>query len=360
MAATTKEKEGREDVVSVEKDTLAQFAYDILQAALVNQEDARTTVEALLWADLRGRHLQGVSRLPIFVKRVQRGLIDSPARLQWKSVAPAAELLDAGNAFGHVAGRAAMERAVALAKSLGAGVVTVNRSNLYGAASYFCSIAAEAGCIGMTATNAVPKVAPFGGVRPVFGTNPIAFGCPTLSGVPILVDMSTSAIAGSSARSLDATGERLPEGVALDGNGNLTTDPKDLLNGTLLPAAGAKGFGLALMVDILCGVLAGGAMSKEVGSMYTTFDRPVNTGHFFLALDIAKFLPMQEFLARIDILLGWVKSAAPDGGQIRFPGEIRGDLAVEYAQKGIPLPMETVNPLMRLAAELNVECPWRL
>ncbi|MEK7249714.1 MAG: Ldh family oxidoreductase [Bacteroidota bacterium] len=349
-----------EKTVNVKKEELRQFAINVLQSARVSPADARIIAEALLWSDLRARHPQGVSRLPIFVKRVQCGLINSPARLKWNRVAPAAEMLDAGNAFGHVAGRAAMQRAVELAKSQGVGVVTVKRSNLYGAASYFCSIAAEARCIGITCTNAVPKVAPFGGVRPVFGTNPIAFGCPTSSGVPILVDMSTSAIAGSIARSIDETGKRLPEGAALDKNGNPTTDPKDLAEGTLLPVAGAKGFGLALMVEILCGVLSGAAMSKEVGSMYSTWDKPVNTGHCFLVMDISKFQPMHNFLGRVDTMLDWVKAAAPEGEYIRFPGEIRGELAAEYAGNGIPLPMETVKPLTKLANELNVECPWRM
>lgn len=347
-----------EKTVNVKQEELREFAINVLHAARVSSDDASIIAEALLWADLRARHPQGVSRLPIFVKRVQSGLINSPAQLKWNRVASAAEMLDAGNAFGHVAGLAAMRRAIELAKSHGVGVVTVKRSNLYGAASYFCSIAAEAGCISITCTNAVAKVAPFGGVRPVFGTNPIAFGCPTSSGVPILVDMSTSAIAGSIARSIDETGKRLPEGAALDKNGNPTADPKDLAEGTLLPFGGAKGFGLALMVEILCGVLSRAAMSKEVGSMYATFDRPVNTGHFFLAMEITKFLPMKNFLERIEMMLDWVKSAAPEGEYIRFPGEIRGELAAEYAGNGIPLPMETVKPLTTLANELNVACPW--
>jgi LDH2 family malate/lactate/ureidoglycolate dehydrogenase len=346
------------DATLVSKHDLLGFATGLLTAATVTSDDARITAEGLVWSDLRGRHPQGVSRLPNFIQRVRRGLITSPADMRWTEAGPAAAILDADNALGHVAGVTAMRRAIDLARAHGVGVTAVRHSNLYGAAAYFCSLATDAHCLGFSCTNAVAKVAPFGGVRPVFGTNPLAFGCPTASGVPILVDFSTSAIAGSTARGLDEHGGRLPEGVALDKDGRPTTDPRDLAAGTLLPAAGAKGFGLALMVDILCGALAGAALSREVGSMYNTWDRPVNTGHFFLALDVARFASPDDFLRRVDMLLEAIRAAAPPDAPVRFPGEIRGALATRYAREGIPLPRETVDALTTLAGELGVGAPW--
>ena len=345
------------DKTIVRQSSLEAFAAELLQAASVPSKEAKFVAEALVWSDLRARFPQGVSRLPVFIQRVQRGLITSPARLEWQTVAPAATALNANNAFGHVAGSAAMHKAIELAKSNGIGSVTVSHSNLYGAAAYFCSLAAEKQCIGFSCTNAVAKVAPYGGTRAVFGTNPLAFGCPTSSGVPILVDLSTSALAGSIARNIGETGRTLPGGVALDKNGFPTVNPADLSQGCLLPAAGPKGFGLGMMVDILCGVLSGAAMSHEVGSMYNTWDRPVNTGHFCFAIDIQKFQQMDAFLQRIDTMLAWVRDAGPEG-EIRFPGEIRGEHAKAYAQHGIPLPTETVKPLETLAAELGVATPW--
>lgn len=341
--------------VRVGKDALLRFAEALLCAARTAPDEAAIVAEGLVWSDLRGRHPQGVGRIPNFVRRLQRKLINSPAQMQWSKASAAVEMLDAANGLGHVAGVTAMKRAIELAKHNGVGVTAVRHSNLYGAAAYFCSLAAEANCIGFSCTNAVSKVAPYGGIRPVFGTNPLAFGCPTSSGVPILVDMSTSAIAGSSARSLDETGKKLPDGVALDKNGVPTTNPGDLAEGTLLPAAGPKGFGLGLMVEILCGILAGAAMSKEVGSMLNTWDRPVNTGHFFFVMDIERFLPLPQYFERLRTLLEWVKAAAPDNTRIRFPGEIRGELAAEYTRDGIPLPPETVVPLTKLAEEMGIE-----
>jgi LDH2 family malate/lactate/ureidoglycolate dehydrogenase len=341
----------------VKSHELERFVAAVLRAAGASDEDATAVAAALVWADLRARYTQGVQRLPMFVRRLQRGLIVSPARMQWTPVGSAAAQLDAGNGFGHVAGRQAMYKAIELARAHGVGAVTVRRSNLYGAAGYYCWLAAEAQCLGMTCTNAVSKVAPYGGVQPVFGTNPIAFACPTGEGIPILIDLATSAIAGSSVRSLEETGERLPEGVALDRMGQPTTDPHEIVEGALLPAAGAKGYALAMMVEILAGVLSGAAVGKEVGSMYTTWDRPVNTGHFFLAIDIGKFVPLARFVARVDTMLAAVRAAAPEGGRLYFPGERRGRWATQYENEGIPLPAESVNALKAVAEQFKLEPP---
>lgn len=340
----------------VSKNDLRELATRLLEAAGATNADARRVAEGLVWTDLRGRHPQGVIRVPMYVKRLQHRLINSPARMEWKYISSSAEMLDAGNAFGHVAGEAAMRRAIGLAKSQGIGIVTVKRSNHNAAASYFCSLATEANCIGLTCTNAHPKVAAHGGIRPVFGTNPIAFGSPT-STIPILVDFSTSAISGSTTRSLSAQGQQLPEGVALDKYGQPTRNQNELAEGTLLPAAGGKGTGLALMVEILCGALAGAAIGKEVGSIFN-YDHPINAGNFFLAIDIEKFQSFDDFLSRIDLLLGWMRGSAADGEKVRFPGEIRGEFAERYEREGIPLPDESVKPLTALARELNVELPW--
>jgi ureidoglycolate dehydrogenase (NAD+) len=349
------------ETVTISKAELETFARCLLQAGGAAPSDAQLVADALVWADLRARHTQGVSRLPNFVRRLQRGLICSPASMTWKPLAAAAYHLDASNGFGHIAGHRAMTKAIELAKSEGVGLVAVSRSNLYGAAGYFCSLATEAHCIGFSCTNAVAKVAPFGGTRPVIGTNPLAFGCPTASGVPILIDLSTSAIAGSSAREAGNGGGLLPEGVALDARGNPTRDPSAAAAGCLLPA-GPKGYALGLMVEILAGVLTGAAVGREVGSMYNTWDKPVNTGHIFLAIDIGRFYPLTDFLTRVDQLLEWIKSipAKRDGEGVRVPGELRAQYAQAYSREGIPLPLHTASDLHKLAEELKVKSPWQM
>jgi LDH2 family malate/lactate/ureidoglycolate dehydrogenase len=343
--------------ITISKEELKEFAVKLLLAAKCSSEDAETVSESLVWADLRGRDEYGVStRLPNLVQRLVRGLIHSPAAMSWMPTAPAAYVLDAGHGFGQVAGRLAMDKAIELSQNQGIGLVAVRQSNHFGAASHYCARAAEAGCIGLTCTNAFPKVAPFGGRRPVLGTNPLAFGCPTASGVPVLVDVSTAAYAGSSLRKSSAAGGRLPPGVALDANGQPTTEPSAAAEGCLLPAAGPKGFSLALMVEILSGILTGAAMGREVGSLFYTWDRPVNVGHLFIAIHIEHFMPRMVFEDRLKTLLGWVAECPRqhETEAIRFPGELRGQYAALYERDGIPLEEKAVQLLNRLADEFKV------
>jgi LDH2 family malate/lactate/ureidoglycolate dehydrogenase len=346
--------------VNVARAALEEFASGILTAARCSAEEAHSVARNLVWADLHGREAQGVFRLSVLVEMITHGIITSPSRMTWSEQAPSIHHLDAGNGFGQIAGEKGMKRAVELAKAFGIGMVTVNNSNHYGAASFYCSLAADEGCLGMTTCNATPKVAPLGGTRAVFGTNPLALGSPTSGGDPILVDFSTSAIAGSTIRALKERGGSLPAGVALDSDGKPTVDPKALSTGSLLSAAGPKGYGLGMMIEIMSGVLSSAGMSHEVGPFYQTWERQVNSGHTFLAMDIGCFVPLETYYRRVDDLLAAVKSSPLQEGytEILYPGEIRGRLARQYDREGIPLSPETVSLLGKLSARLGVTPPW--
>jgi LDH2 family malate/lactate/ureidoglycolate dehydrogenase len=340
---------------------LERFAASALVRAGASAADAAAVARSLVWADLRGRGPQGVFRLNVLIQLMEHGLISSPATMLWSERSAVVHHLDAANGFGQVAGEQAMTRAVELAKALGVGVVTVSNSNHYGAASYFCARAAEAGCMGFTCTNAAPKVAPWGATEPVFGTNPVAMGCPTPdASAPLLVDFASSAIAGSTVRSLTGGDGRLPPDVALDKNGEPTTDPKDIPQGCLLPIAGPKGSALALTVELLSGILAGAGMSHEVGPYYQTLKRSVNPGHIFAALDIARFQPMETFLARVGDLVRTMKAARRRTGcdEVLYPGEVRARQAAQHAREGVPLSPETVRALEGLSQRLGLERPW--
>ncbi len=337
-----------------------RFVHDAMAAAGAHPDDAKIIGEALLWAELRGRTTNGLVRLSNMVKRYSMKLINSPSNMSWTNVAPAVEILDANNAFGHVAAYAATRRAMKIAGEQGIGYVGVRHSNHYGAAAYYCALAAADGYLGITGTNAFPKVAPYGGTRPVLGTNPLGFGCPTGSGAPILVDFSTSAISGAEVRSNVAEHANLPMHVAVDGDGRPTNDPAAAISGCLLPAAGPKGFGLALMIEVLSGLLTCSAMGKEVGSLFKTWDRPLDTGHFFIAINIERFMPQQAFLQRVDTLLSWIAEVPTQPGveEILYPGEIRGRNAAKYQTEGIPLSIETVQSVEQLAETLHIQTPW--
>ena len=346
--------------VTIAPEAHRRFVRDVLAAAGAAPGDADVVADGLLWADLRARPAQGLLRLPILARRLARKLICSPAPMVWTPVAPAAHCLDAAHGFGHVAGRLGMARALELADGEGIGLVAVRRSLHYGAAGYYCALAADAGYLGFTCSNAFPKVAPFGGTRAVLGTNPLAFGCPTPSGAPLLVDLATSTLAGSDVRTIHGASGRLPAGSALDSAGKPTDDPEAAASGCLLPAAGPKGFGLGLMVEILSGVLAGAGVGREVGSLFSTWDRSVDAGHVFIAIALERFVPRQTFLERVGGLLDCVRTAPPvEGGDpIRYPGEIRGGYAAAYAHDGIPCDEAMERAIDALTVEFGVRRPW--
>jgi LDH2 family malate/lactate/ureidoglycolate dehydrogenase len=335
---------------------LSSFASGILERLGADAAESPRVARNLVWADMCGRHPQGVFRLPVLGRMLRHGLITSPARYAMTVRTEALSHLDAGNGFGQIAGEMAMEQAITSARMQGLGMTTVSNSNHFGAASYYVSLAAGAGCIGMAMTNASPKVAPYGSSTPVFGTNPVAIGFPSPTGDPVLVDFSTAAIAGSTIRNLEAGGGALPEGVALDEAGRPTTSPADLKRGVLLPAAGAKGSGLGMAVEIFSAVLSGAGMSHEVGAYYENWKRSMNIGHAFIAFDIRRFVGMDDFTGRTGNLIRTMKAGRRSGADpVRYPGELRGEQSRISAREGVLLPEETLKAISGLCEELNID-----
>lgn len=271
----------------------------------------------------------------------------------------AAGILDASNGFGQVAGSKGMDHATALAETQGVGAVGIRNSQHFGAAGYYCERAVDKGFIGLTLTNSEPAMPPTGGYEAFFGTNPVALGVPTSTSTPILIDMSTSIVARGQIIAAAQRGESIPKGWAVDQKGSETTEPEDALEGAVLPMAGAKGYALALLVDILSGVLSGAGFGSRVGSMYEDFTRSANVGHFVMALNIEAFLDTNEFFERIDALRENLKSlnTRPDADEILLPGERRFRTQEERRKKGIPLDDEIIEQLGTLADEVGVSPP---
>jgi len=169
--------------------------------------------------------------------------------------------------------------------------------------------------------------------------------------------MSTGSVAGSTVREKAAKGERFPDGVAIDAEGHPIHDPNQVMKGTLLPAAGAKGFGIALLVEVLSAVLTGAAISKQVGSMYKQFDRPGNNGHFVLVMDIRPWMPMDVFFDRMAILTQFATESG-DAGAVRLPGEARWATYEDSLKHGIALEPKTLTQLSALAEDLSIRVPW--
>jgi len=337
--------------------TVETQARQIAAAAGVPPTDAAILAESLVNADRKGITTHGVSRLNIYIRRIQKGLIDPMAELSVDHSRVGSFIVDARNGLGQVQSVKTLQLLMDASESTGIAAATIRNSQHYGAASYYCDKATERGKILLATTNAEPSMSPFGGKSAFFGTNPIAVSFPTGKEFPVRIDLSTSLVARGNIIAAHKRGEPIPGNWALDEDGNPTTDAAAALAGTVLSMAGHKGYALALMVELFSGVLSGAAVGTEVGSMYKQMDRPQNVGHFFCALDIEAFMDVATFKARIDKTIDQIKALPrrPGVEEIMIPGE-RGYRRSIYSQaNGIVIDDQTIVELKSLCHELNVE-----
>ncbi|PZR88666.1 MAG: lactate dehydrogenase [Candidatus Nephthysia bennettiae] len=337
----------------VEAEQLHQFTVRLLGDLGVPVADAGVVADCLVEAELEGQVSHGITRLPHYARRVRDGLIVSAPEMRVARETAATALLDAGNALGPVAGLLAMRIAVEKARLQGVGVCAVRGSNHLGALSFYVRIAADAGMIGIALCNTPPAMAPPGGRAAFLGTNPIAAGVPT-STFPVVVDMATSQVARGAVLKARREGTAIPLGWAVDREGRATTDPEAALSGSLAPLGGAKGFALALLVEVLAAVLSDAAVGPEVTGTFADSDRPSNVGHLFLALDPEAFGP--GFTQRMDGLAGALRGIEPvDAGHpVRLPGDRRVQERERRRLVGLEIPDALIGELRVLAGERGV------
>ncbi|MPZ16917.1 MAG: Ldh family oxidoreductase [Luteitalea sp.] len=337
-------------------DALRTLVGTIAQAAGVPDVDAPILADALVDADLHGRSTHGVSRLAIYLRRIELGQIDARAALQIEQRRPGVLVVDAGNGLGQVQAIRTLEQLAPLAQQYGLAAATIRRSQHFGALSYYCNWAADRDMILLATTSCEPAMSPEGGCEAFFGTNPIAASFPTGKGWPVSVDLATSVVARGNIIAASREGRRLPDGWALDPEGNATTDTDAALAGTVLAMAGHKGYALALMVELLSSVLSGSAIGPDIGSMYKNLDRPQDVGHFFCLLDIAAFTDAAVFRQRIDQTIDRVKACRrrPGVKEILVPGERSSRRAEANRHTGVSLSDATVRELDELSERFEL------
>ena len=333
---------------------LKNFVLQLLGKVGALNGQSRVFAEALVWSDLIGRPTHGVWRLPSYLRRIEEKLINCPCRPRLHAGGPAVALLDGDEGLGHYVGHRAMLVAIDRAAEFGIGAVGVYNSNHFGTAAWFVQQAARRNMIGLAFSNSLAKVAAHGGVRAVFGTNPFAFAVPRRHGDSLLLDMATAASSGSQVMKYAEAGMPLPEGIAVDGEGRPIRDPDAVGKGALLAFGGAKGYGLALMVEILSAALTGAMFSTGINSMFTNFSESGKNGHFFLAIDVARFMEPALFLERLESLLETVRGSGRPGESVLIPGEMRWRHYHENLQRGVPLDDATVDALESLAHDHRV------
>ncbi len=346
---------------TIEFRELEQFVYDILCSAGMDTQEAKSIVKVMVWADMIGRSTHGLKRLPVIIKRFNMNLINSPCHAKFVHKSDAICLLEGNNGPGQFLGCMAMSKAIEIADQRGVGLVGVRNSNHSSVGAYYIQLAAEANKISMVTSNAFPLVVPQGGMSPVLGTNPFSFGAPVRGGQSILVDFSTSATSGAMIRKAITDQSKIPFGLALDENGNDTDDPEKANKGSILPMAGAKGYCLGLMVEILSGVITGAAISHEVGSMWNDFTKHSRVGHLYLAIDISKIIPSDLYYDRMAQLIEYLKNAQKRNGieEILLPGETRWRHYQKSLNHGVQLDDDIVNGLQSLADEFKIMAPWK-
>jgi len=340
----------------VSPQNLKKYLYDLYRKIGLSEQDsafiATSTVETNLW----GIDSHGVMRVPIYVRRLISGAMNKSPNMRILKESNALTVLDGDNACGYIVGREAMNLAIDKANRYGVGVVGAINSNHFGATGIYTRLAVDNEMIGIAMTTSPPYIA-FGGSRkPIVGNNPIAIGIPTFGRFPILLDIAMSVVAGGKLLVARAKGEKIPLDWATDSEGHPTDDPEKAFKGYFLPLGGHKGFGLALIVEILCGVITSGCFLDQQRGMYKNPDDPSLTGHLMIAMNIESIMAKEEMKRRMALFIEMVKSTPMNEGsnELLVPGEIEYKTKMKREVSGIPIPVQLYEELLALGKNIGI------
>jgi LDH2 family malate/lactate/ureidoglycolate dehydrogenase len=341
------------DIIHIPVDTLRRFMEEVFERLGAPAEDARICADVLIASDLRGIDSHGVGRLKYYYDRIKAGVQQTVTHMEIVKESEATVLVDGHHGMGHVIAYRCMRLAIEKARRYGVGAVAARNSTHFGIAGYYPLMAVEAGMVGLTVTNARPAIAPTFGSEPMLGTNPIAFAAPSDLPYPFCFDAATSITQRGKIEVLNRAGKPVPEGWAINADGSPALDAGQLLKdfdrgaAALLPLGGAgelfagyKGYDLATLVEILSAALQAGAFQKDLlGVAPDGSRRPYMLGHFFLAIDIEHFVPL-EVSRRItgQIMRNLQQSRRAAGAErIYVAGEKEYEMEKERRRTGIPL-----------------------
>lgn len=336
---------------------LKEFSSQILQKVNLPQSDAGLVADSLVFANSRGIDTHGVSRLGLYVQRIEKRVMKARPDLKIIKDKGATLLVDGDDGMGQVIAEYAMKLAIERAAETGIALVGVRNSGHLGCLAYWSMMALPYKLIGICATNTSAILAPWGGKKPVLGNNPFSIAAPTRKGFPLVLDMALSIEARGNIILASKKGEKIPDGWAIDKNGHPTQDPQRALEGSVLPIGGHKGSALSLMIDVITGVLMGSAFGKDCAlTVPPDLSKPFGFAHLMIAIRIDNFIPMEEFLKRLDILIEQIKQSPLAKGfkEILLPGEKEFLVEKKRKEEGIPLSESTVNELNFLAGKFNL------
>lgn len=339
---------------------LRGYTQRLLESTGLGADEADCIAASLVEADLRGVSSHGLMRLRTYASRVKCGVVKGGVTPRIVRESAAFLAVDGGNGNGMWTARQIMRTCIERARDQGACFATVNNGNHFGIAATYTEMAAAQGMIGIALSNAGATMVPTGGRKPLLGANPLSIAVPAGKFPPLVLDMATSTVAQGKIILAAKEGKTsIPSDWAVDETGAPTTDPQRALAGAMLPFGGAKGYGLALIIDILVAVLSGALTSAHTHNFWKDFERPQNLGFFLGAWNIASVIALPDFTARMEAVLAEMKSCPPAPGhtEVFYPGEIEHRRAVENLRDGIPLGPAVVDDLTKLGAEYGVNFP---
>lgn len=330
---------------------------DAMMKAALAADDARKVAELMLEADLTGADAHGVFRLPQYIARLRMDAINPRPSITVTRSAPATALVDGDNGMGHLVVARAMETAIDMARECGVAWVGARMSNHAGAAGVYAALALKAGMVGMYAAVASANHMPLaGGAEPVLGTNPLAIAIPAGEEPPVVLDIATSVVSYGTIKNHRLQNVPLQPGWMVNPQtGETVLDPQASAHALLLPMGGHKGAGLALMLGLLAGTLNGALFGRDCIDFNADPEKVTNTGQFVVALDPARFHPLDAFKAEVDRHARELRASKPlPGQQVRLPGERRAERRADRLANGLELAPELIVQLDKLADELAI------
>lgn len=345
------------DIIRIPYKDVEQYVNQVFLSAGLDEEQTKIISRHLVLANLRGVDSHGISRVSIYLKRLEKGLVEK----KWNDIlireTDVSVLIDGGNSMGIPLATKGIKIGVEKAKKHGVGVVGINHSNHCGMVADYCMYAAENDCITLAMTNASANMAPWGGKEKFFGANPIAYGIPTEGEIPIVFDMASSVVAKGKIMIAQKNNKEIPLGWAITKEGKSTNSPEEAMEGLVLPFGGYKGYGITFFIDTLSALFTGAAFGPHIGDMYRDLKRPQNVGQFFIIMRADLFQDLHVFKKRIGQMVEDIKKISLMEGveRIYLPGEIEFLKKTEREENGIPITIELVEELVNAGQAYGVE-----
>jgi len=360
-----------ENIIYLDAETLESFMRDVFIGLGVPKDDAHIIAEVLIASDIRGIDTHGIQRCKMYFDRIKAGIYEVDTNIDIIKDGPTTALWDGNCGMGHVVAYKAMKTAIEKAKKYGLGSVAVRNSTHFGIAGYYSLMAIKAGMIGLAVTNARPSMPPTFGVEPMLGTNPLTAGAPTDEDFPFLIDCATTIVQRGKVELYNRINKPLPDGVVITDKGKTETDPAKILENmgkgkaALLPlggkgeeTSGYKGYGYATLVELLSAALQDGIYLKDtIGIVEDGGQKRLKVGHFFLAINIESFLPLEVFKKTAGNIMRGLRSSnkEPGADRIYTAGEKEYDAMTSRGKTGIPLNKSLQDDIKFMREELNLD-----